>query len=295
MTSALIDALVAGGPVLTDGAWTTQFHGRGIRPGERCELWNLSQPDVVESIAHSYVEAGSEIILTNTFQANRLSVPDAAEYLAAVNEAGVRISRRAAGEHTKVFASMGPSNKLLITGDVTEAELRDAFTEQAAALGEAEVDAIVIETMSDLTEACIALEAAIATGLPVIASMTFDTGRSKDRTMTGSTATEAAKVLADAGADVVGANCGAGIAAAIPVVAALAEATDLPVWVKANAGVPELVNRQVVYQMTPEEFAGYATGLVDAGASFIGGCCGTTPDFIAALRQAIDHSRPNPL
>ncbi|MDH3755885.1 MAG: homocysteine S-methyltransferase family protein [Acidimicrobiia bacterium] len=285
MTTPLIEDLVARGAVLTDGAWGTQLHAHGLSPGQLPDRWNLSHPDRVEAVARSYVAAGSQIILTNTFQANRFALRDPVDDVVAINRAGAEISRRAAGDRVLVFATIGPTNKLLIIGDVHEDEVRDAFSEQAAALAEGGADGIVIETMSDIAEAEIAVEAVRTVGLPVVACMTFDTGKKKDRTMTGVTPSQAAQALAAAGADVIGANCGAGIDAAAPICAALAGATDLPVWMKANAGMPELVADEVVYRTTPEEFAGHVDDLLAAGADFVGGCCGTTPEFIAAVAR----------
>ena len=285
MAESLIADLVADGAVLTDGAWGTQLQARGLRAGHRPDLLNLTDPDRVGAVAQSYVDAGSRIILTNTFQANRFALRDHAGDVAAINRAGAEISQRAAGERAKVFGSIGPSNKMLVTGDVHEDELRVAFAEQSAALAEGGADGIVIETMSDLAEAVIAVDAARATGLPVVACMTFDTGKNKDRTMMGVTPAQAADGLSAAGADVVGANCGAGVDLVAPICTALVGATDGPVWIKANAGMPELIDREVVYRMTPAEFAGHVNVLVAAGAGFIGGCCGTTPEFIAALAK----------
>ncbi len=281
----LVDELLARGPVLTDGAWGTQMLARGLPPRQLPDVWNLTDPEQVEAVARSYVDAGSQVVLTNTFQANRFALGDAD--VAAVNRAGVEISRRAAGDRARVFASMGPSNKMLVTGEVDEAQLRDAFTEQATALAGAGCDGIVIETMSDLTEALIALAAARATGLPVVACMTFDTGKKKDRTMMGVTPGQAAEALASAGADVVGANCGTGIDTVVPICAALSAATDRPVWIKANAGMPDLVDGEVVYRMTPETFADHVDDLLTAGADFVGGCCGTDPEFIAAIARRL--------
>lgn len=277
------------GVILTDGAWGTQLQARGLGPDELPDFWNLSHPDRVEEVARAYVEAGSEIILTNTFRANRLVVAerDPAADIAALNRAGVEISRRAAQGKARVFASMGPSGKLLLTGAVTEDQLRAAFAEQAEALAEAGADGIVIETMSDLAEAAIAVAAAKATGLTVVACMVFDSGKNKDRTMMGATPEQAAEALAAAGADVIGANCGSGIAGYVPICRRLRAATRLPVWIKPNAGLPELTGGQVVYRTAPEEFARHIPDLVEAGASYIGGCCGTTPEFIRAARRVL--------
>jgi len=202
------------GIILTDGAWGTQMQERGLGPDELPDLWNLTHPERVEEVARLYVQAGSQVILTNTFRANRIVVSsrDPGVDVAAINRAGVEISRRAAAGKARVFASIGPSGKLLMTGDVTEEELRSAFAEQARALAEAGADAIVIETMSDLAEAKIALEAAKATGLMTVTCMVYDSGKNKDRTMMGVTPEQAAEELGAAGADVIGANCGNGIA-----------------------------------------------------------------------------------
>ena len=154
-------------------------------------------------VPRSYVEAGSQIVLTNTFRANRLALQDygLAEQARQINRAGGQISRRAAGTQARVFGSIGPSGKMLFAGEVTGEELQEAFTEQAEALAESGVDALVIETMSDLEEAKLALAAAQATGLPVVACMVFDTGKDKDRIMTGRTPEQVAEELTAAGAD----------------------------------------------------------------------------------------------
>ena len=288
MSRPVLDRLPRG-VVLTDGAWGTQLHARGLPPGVCPDTWNLLHPDVVEQVPRAYVEAGSRIVLTNTFRANRLALADhgVTESVEAINRAGVEISRRAVGDRALVFASIGPSGRMLLAGTVTEDELRTAFTEQAEVLAGAGADALVIETMSDLDEAGIAVAAARATGLPVVASMVFDSGVDRDRTMMGVAPEEAAARLTAAGADVIGANCGQGIEGFVPICRRLAQATDRPIWIKANAGLPELVNGEVVYATTPEHFASFAQDLADAGARFLGGCCGTTPEFIRALARVL--------
>jgi 5-methyltetrahydrofolate--homocysteine methyltransferase len=285
----LIDELVAAGPVLTDGAWGTQLQSRGLAPGEMPDLWNLTHPDRVEEVARAYVDAGSRIILTNTFRANRIAFAKSPEVerIAAINRAGVEISKRAAGDAALVFASIGPSGKQLVTREVTEEQLAVAFGEQASAQADAGADGIAVETMADLTEAKLALEAARSTGLPVVACMVFDSGKNKDRTMMGVGTVQAAEALTAWGADVIGANCGLGVEEYVPVCAGLAAATDRPIWIKPNAGIPQLVKGEVVYQTTAAEFAACLPRLLEAGASFVGGCCGTDPTFIAALRAAL--------
>ncbi len=287
--NALIEELISTGTVLTDGAWGTELQSRGLEIGTLPDTWNLSHPERVEEVPRAYVEAGSQIVLTNTFQANRFTLakyPDAPG-VAEINRAGVEISKRAAAGRAKVFASMGPSGRFLARKNVTEAALSDGFEEQAQALASAGPDAIVIETMMDLTEAKLALAAAKATGLPVVACMVYDAGKKKDRTMMGVSPEQAAEELTEAGADVIGANCGIGIEAYVPICASLSSATDLPIWIKANAGLPAMEGGKAVYRTSPEEFANHLPPLLDAGAQFVGGCCGTNPAFITALREVL--------
>ena len=288
MHSAL-KALLASGPVVTDGAWGTQLHALGLAGGECPDGWNLTQPDRVESVASAYVNAGSQVILSNTFRANRAALEGygLAAQTIEINRAGAAISARAAAGKAFVFASIGPSGKMLVTEEISEDALRGAFEEQARALAEGGANGLVIETMGDLAEAVIAVEAAKTTGLPVAACMVYDSGKNKDRTMMGNTPEQAAEALVHAGADVIGANCGRGIAGYLPICQRLHAATDLPIWIKANAGLPEMIDGELVYQDTPERFSSFGPALVEAGASFIGGCCGTSPEFIRALKQRL--------
>jgi 5-methyltetrahydrofolate--homocysteine methyltransferase len=282
----LIESLLKkGGPVVLDGAWGTELQAKGIPSGINPDTWNLSEPDLVCEVARAYVEAGSQIILTNTFRANRIAFlnhPEA-EQVEAINKAGVEISKRAAGDRAYVFASIGPSGKFLVTKQVTKEDLLENFSQQAQAQASAGADGIVIETMGDIEEARMAVQAAKATGLPVVACMVYDSGKNKDRTMMGVTPIQAAEALTEAGADVIGANCGNGIEGYIPICESLSKATKLPIWIKANAGIPDLVGGKVVYRTTPQEFADHIPALLEAGASFVGGCCGTSPDFIRAV------------
>ncbi|HZT33649.1 MAG TPA: homocysteine S-methyltransferase family protein [Bryobacteraceae bacterium] len=292
----LLEDLLAGGPVVADGAWGTELQARGLEPGESPDLWNLTHPGEVREVARAYVAAGSRVILTNTFRANGIALAghDLADRAAEINRAGVEISRQAAAGRALVFASMGPSGKMLAAGDVTPEELGGAFTAQAAALVAAGADALLLETFADLEEARIALAAAReAAPCPVLVSLVFDFGRAHDRTMTGATPEQAARELTAAGACAVGANCGRGPGAYVEICRRLAAASPLPVWIKPNAGLPELVDGRPVYRTTPEEFASYGPALVAAGARFLGGCCGTTPAFIRALRERISTCASN--
>ena len=281
------------GPVLTDGAWGTLLQAGGLGAGECPDAWNLTRPDHVESVARAYVAAGSQIILTNTFGASRLRLAahDLGDRAVAINRAGARLSRRAARGNVRVFASMGPSGRMLAMGETTVDELRASFGEQAQALADEGVDALLLETFADLDELRAAIAAAKATGLPVVASLVFDSGPARDRTMMGVTPEQAAAAAIAAGADAVGANCGNGIERFIPLCRRLRAATDRLLWLKANAGLPELVGGRAIYRTTPAEFAARAVELVKAGATFVGGCCGTTPAFIAAIRDALAASR----
>ena len=286
---ALIRELLSSGPVLTDGAWGTELQARGLPVGDFPDLWNLTHPEKVGEVAQSYVAAGSRIILTNTFGANRIRMAEhsTGNDVAAVNRSGVEISRTAAGKQARVFASLGPCGKLLMSGEVTSEDVLAAFREQALAMAAAGADAIVVETMSDLAEATLAIQAARETGLPVVACMVFDSGKDKDRTMMGTRPEDAARALTDAGADVIGANCGQGIEGFAAICKRLKASTDRPIWIKANAGLPEMINDRPVYRTSPEQFAAYLPGLIQAGTSFIGGCCGTSPAFITALSSAL--------
>lgn len=279
--------MLSTGPLLTDGAWGTQLQANGLAIGESPDAWNLTRPDVVRSVAAAYVQAGSKVVLTNTFRANSLALADfgLAEELTRINAEGVKLSKQAAGTAALVFASIGPSGKLLMTGDVTADELQRLFTQQAEALASESPDALLIETMSDVEEARIALAAAKSTGLPVVVSFAFDSGKQRDRTMTGLRPEEAAQAMEAGGADAVGANCGNGIEAFAAVCARMRAVTTLPLWMKANAGMPGVVEGKAVYVARPDEFASHLPALLQAGASFVGGCCGTSPSFIHALAR----------
>ncbi|MCL2347866.1 MAG: homocysteine S-methyltransferase family protein [Planctomycetaceae bacterium] len=281
LSNVLMDA-----PVILDGGWGTQLQLRGLDVGAHPDIWNLTDPAKVEEVAKAYIAAGSQIILTNTFGATRFTLKKHGfdDKVAEVNRAGVEISKRAtAGTPAKVFASVGPTGVMLMMGNVKPEELYDAFLEQATAQAAAGADGIVVETMSDPAEAAQAVRAAKTTGLPVAVSLVFDSGKDKDRTMMGTTPEKAVQLMTDAGADIIGSNCGQGIDGFIPICRRMRAVTSLPLWMKANAGLPEIVDGKTVYRQSPELFAEKARELVEAGADLIGGCCGTSPDFIRAL------------
>jgi len=285
----LLQQLLAYSPVVLDGGWGTQLQARGLKPGEIPDSWNLTHPAEVEAVGATYADAGSQVILTNTFGANRiaLSRDGLQTRVGDINRIGVELSRLGTRGRAYVFASIGPTGKMLLGGEVSEEEVRAAFLEQAESIARAGADGIVVETMSDLDEATIAVAAAHSTGLPVVACMSFDSGKAKDRTIMGITPEQAVAALSQAGADVIGANCGQSIEGYLPLVERLHRASSLPLWIKPNAGTPQLVNGAAVYRQTPQEFSAHVRSLVNAGAQFIGGCCGTTPEFVRAIREVL--------
>lgn len=287
--NALFSELLSRRPVLTDGAWGTQLQQKGLELGACPDSWNLAHPDRVEAVARSYVEAGSRVILTNTFGSNRITLARSglADRAAALAKAGTEISVRAANGRAKVFASVGPSGVMLMMGEVSPEEVRAAFLEQIGAIAAGGAHAVVLETFSDPAEIVLAIEAAKEVGLPVVACMVFDTGKNLDRTLMGTTPEQAAARLAEAGADCIGSNCGQGIEGFVKIAARLRAATDLPLWIKANAGLPEIVDGHATYTQTAAKFAQTVPQLVAAGADFVGGCCGTTPEFIRATRDVL--------
>ncbi|MFH0991925.1 MAG: homocysteine S-methyltransferase family protein [bacterium] len=288
-----IKSLLEQSPIITDGAWGTQLQQRGLKPGECPDLWNLTKPEAIEAVARSYVKAGSRIILSNTFGANRIMLAShgAEAKTGEINRAGASLSRKAAGSETLVFTSMGPTGKLLMTEEITEEEMSAAFNEQAQALAEGGAQGIVVETMSDLQEAVIAARAAKSTGLPVIVSMVFDSGLHHDRTMMGNSPEEVVEQLEAIDVDALGANCGMGVEHFLSICKSLRSLTALPIWIKPNAGMPEIVNGKIAYRALPEQFSSYTKEIVAAGANFIGGCCGTNANFITKLAETFSTRR----
>lgn len=270
-------------PVIADGAWGTELQRRGLAPGACADLWNLERPTDVLAVAQSYVEAGSRVILTNTFRANRIATPGD---IPALNKAGVGLSLQAAAGRAAVFASLGPSGKVIALEGIAPEAVVECFREQAQACADAGAAALLLETFSDPEEARLAVRGAKQAGLPVLLSFAFDSGKNKDRTMMGLTPEQAAALALEEGVDAVGANCGVGPDVAIGICHRLhAAAPGLPVWIKPNAGLPVLEEGRAVYVTAPETFADALPALVASGACFIGGCCGSNPDFIRALVQ----------
>jgi 5-methyltetrahydrofolate--homocysteine methyltransferase len=277
--------------LVSDGAWGTEIAKLGYSGG--CpELLNVEHPDIIGGIARSYVEAGSDIILTNTFGGNpyKLGKYGVADRLEELNEAGVRISRKAAGDRALVFASLGPSGEFLEPlGAVTAEEMTAGFARQIKAMLHGGADGIAIESMTDIGEAVCAVNAAKQVShLPVVCTMTFDKGLHGFATIMGVRPDDAVRALGEAGVDLAGSNCGWGIDDIIEVARIMRPATKLPLWFKPNAGMPELVDGVTVYRQTPEYMASRAGELLEIGTSVIGGCCGSTPDHIRKIREVVD-------
>ena len=284
--------------LLCDGAMGTQLMVAGLEQGNCGEAWNLTHPERVLAIQRGYVQAGSDCLLTNTFGGSRIMLNrhGHADDVVQVNAAGVRIAREAFGDRVGyVIGDIGPFGGLMEPyGDFTEAQVRDAFTEQAQALVDAGADAIIIETQTSLEELGLGLTAAREAGAPcVIGSMAYDVtlDGSTFRTMMGIDPERAAAFMEEHGADIVALNCGTGMDMnrAREAVIRYRRATRLPVMAQPNAGQPKLVDMKVVYDETPEQMVRGVIPLLEAGASIIGGCCGSTPDHIRAFRQAMDR------
>ncbi len=282
-------------PLCCDGAWGTECQKLGGRPGELFEAWNVEAPEKVFSVASGYVKAGAQIILTNTFTGNRFALErhEAASRVAELSKAGAEISKRAAAGKAYVFASLGPVGKLVSMGELDATEAEDAYAEQAAALAAGGADALVVETQTDLAEAEAGIKGCLkATDLPVGVSFSFDSGKNGAFTMMGVSVDQAYSMARDTGASFVGANCGRGIDTYVEIAKLFQQCGDaIPIWIKGNAGLPEIDDAgNTVYRAGPEVFAKAVPELLNAGVRFIGGCCGSAPEHIQAIRTPMDKA-----
>jgi 5-methyltetrahydrofolate--homocysteine methyltransferase len=298
MTKKLLQDAILERPLLGDGAMGTQLMIAGLEQGNCGEAWNLTHPEKVLAIQRRYAEAGADCIITNTFGGSRIMLNRHSEagHGAAINKAGVALAREAFGNRDGyVLGDIGPFGGLLEPyGDFTEAQVRGAFEEQAAALVDGGADAIIIETQTSLEELLIGIQAAKAAGAPcIIGSMAYDVtlDGSTFRTMMGVEPERAAEFMEAHGAHVVALNCGTrmDMGRALTAVERYRSVTSLPVMVQPNAGQPRLVNMKVVYDETPEEMVKGLMPLLEAGANIVGACCGSTPEHIRAFRTIMDE------
>lgn len=291
MRTSLEALLTDPAPIVADGGMGTMLFAAGLPRGSKPEIWNVERPDDVRAIHRGYIEAGAQIILTNTFGGNRYRLDADADRVAELNRAGAELAcaeAQAAAHAVVVGGSMGPTGQLMAPlGPLTFTDAVAAFREQAAALAAGGVDVLWIETMSDLEEVRAAVEAArdAAPDLPVTVTMTFDT---KGRTMMGVKPSAAVTALTELNVHALGGNCGNGPAEIESVIEQM-RAADLGAVLiaKANAGLPKMVDGEAVYDAAPETMGAYAARVRDLGARIIGACCGSTPDHIRAIGEAL--------
>jgi 5-methyltetrahydrofolate--homocysteine methyltransferase len=289
----LLERIAEGDILISDGAMGTLLHAKGLGPGVCPESWCVSHPEVVRGIAEAYLAAGSDIVETNSFGGSsfKLSAYGLGGKVREFSRAAAALAAEAAAGRGYVAGSIGPTGHIIEDegGDVTDAQLYDAYKEQVIALAEGGAHVICAETMSSVAEAAAAIRAAKEnTNLPVFCTFTLDAGAKGFRTMMGVTPERAAREAVAAGADVVGANCGNGIANMIEITRQMrAAAPGVPILIHANAGMPVVEDGKTVFKDTPEFMASRVGDLIQAGANIVGGCCGTNPDHIAAMAAAV--------
>ena len=295
---SLQSLLSAKSVLLADGATGTNLFEVGLTAGDAPDLWNFERPEAVSALYRSFVEAGADIILTNTFGAtrHRLKLHQAEDRVFEINQRGAALAREvadAAGRPVVVAGSMGPTGELFVPlGALTEEDAVAAFTEQAEGLKAGGADVCWIETMSAVEEIQAAAKGAIAAGMPYTATASFDTA---GRTMMGLAPAVLPGIFAELAEQpvAIGANCGVGASDLLFSLVQMTEAGSGPAFIaKANAGIPQFKGEHIHYSGTPELMADYARLAADAGARIIGGCCGTTPQHLAAMRQALDSHDP---
>ena len=287
------DLLADGAPIMADGAMGTMLFANGLQFGDPPEVWNLTQPEVIRRIQRGYLDAGSQIIMTNTFGGNRLrlGLHGLSERVDDLNRTAAILARAevtAAGGNALVAGDIGPSGEIVAPLGTLDYEIAvDVFREQAASLIAGGVDLIWIETMSDLNEIKAAIEGVrrVSPSIALVATMTFDT---RGHTMMGVSPEQAVEALLAWGADAVGGNCGNGPDELLPVIQRMRAARpDAELVAKSNAGMPELVDMRAVYRADPETMAAFAVQMREAGARIVGACCGSSPDHLRAMHDAL--------
>jgi 5-methyltetrahydrofolate--homocysteine methyltransferase len=293
---SLVRRLHDGETLVGDGAWGTQLMARGLKPGESPDALSLSNPDALVEVAGLYLDAGADLITTNSFGASPLNLERHGLESRAeeINSAAVAALRQVVADRALVSASVGPTGRILAPyGDAEREVVFESFRRQTGALVEAGADLICVETMIDINEARLAVEAARTHSgeIPIVATMTFDSTPRGFFTTMGVTVEQACSELVAAGADIVGSNCGNGIDTMVELAREFMSHAAVPVIIQANAGLPENSGGELVYPESPEYMAGRVGDLMDLGVRIIGGCCGTTPDHIRAIRAAVDSNR----
>jgi 5-methyltetrahydrofolate--homocysteine methyltransferase len=276
--------------LVVDGAMGTFLQARGLESGECGELWNVDRREDVMAIHKAYIDAGADIIITNTFGGNRfmLEKHGFGDRACEISKAAAVLAKEAAGDRALVLGGIGPTGEFMEPlGTRTFDEMVEVFAEQVRGFAEGGADGIIIETMAALDEVKAAITAVKNNcDLPVIANMTFDKGAKGYRTMMGTSPKDAAEKFTEYGADIIGTNCGNGITEMIEIVAEMRTGTDRPLLAEPNAGLPVIEDGEVKYKETAEKMAAKVPELIAAGANIVGGCCGTTPGHITAIAQA---------
>ncbi len=290
-----LERIKKGETLLGDGALGTMLFQKGLESGQCPEEMNLDHPEILEEIAKLYFNAGSDIISTNTFGGSPLKLGNynLENKFEEINRSGVRAVRQAIGNKAYIAASCGPCGSLLKPYGETDPEVvSESYVKQIFALIDEGIDIIYFETMTDINEAVLGIKAArsISPDIPLCATMTFDSTPKGFFTVMGVTIEQAATELAEAGADVVGSNCGNGIENMIRIAAEFKKHSSLPILIQSNAGLPEIKNEELIYNETPEYMADKVKELIGLGVNIIGGCCGTTPAHIAAFHSVISDS-----
>ncbi len=289
-----IDRLQGGEVLVGDGAWGTMLMARGLQPGESPEALNLANPAMLTEIAELYLDAGADLITTNTFGASALNLRayGLEDQIEEVNRAAVEALATVVAGRGYISGSVGPSGRILTPyGDTEPGEVLESFVRQVGPLIEAGVDLVCVETMIDLREAELAISAirSISREIPIIATMTFNPTPRGYFTAMGETVERAAAGLEDAGADVIGSNCGNGIDRMVEIAREFKTHTRLPVIIQSNAGLPGHHDGRLVFPESPDFMARRVDKMLDLGVAVIGGCCGTGPDHIRAIRDAVDQ------
>ena len=289
MDKTILMHCLEGGLVIGDGAYGTMLHRNGLPSGMLPEAWNLENPEAVKDLHRDYLDAGAMFLTTNTLGANRIRLRDAglADRTTEVLQRGIQLAKDVSGDEAWVGVSIGSTGQLIEPyGSLSLAEVESIFGEQMRVVADSPADFVKIETQTDLAEACCAVRMAKEhTNLPIVCSFSFDL---RGRTIMGARAEKGAARVAEAGADITGANCGDGPEAIRVALEKMAPTTDLPLLAQANAGIPQAgAHGEAVWDVTSEQMAQYAQQLAALGAQIVGGCCGTNPDFIRAIAEAL--------